>query len=157
MRGRIKKEREVEDFIIKNQNRLYKIAYIYVKNKDDALDIVSESIVKIYKNIDRVIKAYSIEKYIVRIVINTAVDFIRKNSKIKLEEEVNISSSFNITDINYLVDSLSDDLKTVIILKYFEKYKIREIAEILNIPESKVKNRLHKALKVLRIEIEEGE
>ncbi|WP_194192558.1 RNA polymerase sigma factor [Clostridium chrysemydis] len=157
MRGRIKKEREVEDFIIKNQNRLYKIAYIYVKNKDDALDIVSESIVKIYKNMDRVIKAYSIEKYIIRIVINTSVDFIRKNSKIKLEEEVNISSSFNITDINYLVDSLSDDLKTVIILKYFEKYKIREIAEILNIPESKVKNRLHKALTVLRIEIEEGE
>lgn len=157
MRGRFKKEREVEDFIIKNQNRLYKIAYIYAKNKDDALDIVSESIVKTYKNMDRVIKVDNIEKYIVRIVINTAVDFIRKNSKIKLEEVVDISSSFNITDINYLVDSLSDDLKTVIILKYFEKYKIREIAEILNIPESKVKNRLHKALKVLRIEIEEGE
>lgn len=157
MRGRLKKEREVEDFIIKNQNRLYKIAYIYAKNKDDALDIVSESIVKTYKNMDRVIKVDNIEKYIVRIVINTAVDFIRKNSKIKLEEVVDISSSFNITDINYLVDSLSDDLKTVIILKYFEKYKIREIAEILNIPESKVKNRLHKALKVLRIEIEEGE
>lgn len=157
MRGRFKKEREVEDFIIKNQNRLYKIAYIYVKNKDDALDIVSESIVKIYKNMDRVIKVDSIEKYIVRIVINTAVDFIRKNSKIKLEEVVDISSADSITDINYLVDSLSDDLKTVIILKYFEKYKIREIAEILNIPESKVKNRLHKALKVLRIEIEEGE
>lgn len=157
MRGRFKKEREVEDFIIKNQNRLYKIAYIYVKNKDDALDIVSESIVKTYKNMDRVIKVDSIEKYIVRIVINTAVDFIRKNSKIKLEEVVDISSADSITDINYLVDSLSDDLKTVIILKYFEKYKIREIAEILNIPESKVKNRLHKALKVLRIEIEEGE
>lgn len=157
MRGRLKKEREVEDFIIKNQNRLYKIAYIYAKNKDDALDIVSESIVKTYKNMDRVVKVDNIEKYIVRIVINTAVDFIRKNSKIKLEEVVDISSSFNITDINYLVDSLSDDLKTVIILKYFEKYKIREIAEILNIPESKVKNRLHKALKVLRIEIEEGE
>ncbi|MCR6516145.1 RNA polymerase sigma factor [Clostridium sp. LY3-2] len=157
MRGIFKKEREVEEFIIKNQNRLYKIAYIYAKNKDDALDIVSESIVKTYKNMDRVIKVDNIEKYIVRIVINTAVDFIRKNSKIKLEEVVDISSSFNITDINYLVDSLSDDLKTVIILKYFEKYKIREIAEILNIPESKVKNRLHKALKVLRIEIEEGE
>ncbi|MGL5478911.1 MAG: sigma-70 family RNA polymerase sigma factor [Clostridium sp.] len=157
MRGIFKKEREVEEFIIKNQNRLYKIAYIYAKNKDDALDIVSESIVKTYKNMDRVIKVDNIEKYIVRIVINTAVDFIRKNSKIKLEEVVDISSSFNITDINYLVDSLSDDLKTVIILKYFEKYKIREIAEIINIPESKVKNRLHKALKVLRIEIEEGE
>lgn len=157
MRGRIKKEREVEDFIIKNQSSLYKIAYIYVKNKDDALDIVSESIVKIYKNMDRVIKAYSIEKYIIRIVINTSVDFIRKNSKIKLEEAVDISTYDNVTDINYLVDSLSDDLKTVIILKYFEKYKIREIAEILNIPESKVKNRLHKALTVLRIEIEEGE
>lgn len=157
MRGIFKKEREVEEFIIKNQNRLYKIAYIYAKNKDDALDIVSESIVKTYKNMDRVIKVDNIEKYIVRIVINTAVDFIRKNSKIKLEEVVDISSSFNITDINYLVDSLSGDLKTVIILKYFEKYKIREIAEIINIPESKVKNRLHKALKVLRIEIEEGE
>lgn len=157
MRGIFKKEREVEEFIIKNQNRFYKIAYIYAKNKDDALDIVSESIVKTYKNMDRVIKVDNIEKYIVRIVINTAVDFIRKNSKIKLEEVVDISSSFNITDINYLVDSLSDDLKTVIILKYFEKYKIREIAEIINIPESKVKNRLHKALKVLRIEIEEGE
>ncbi|MGL6186245.1 MAG: sigma-70 family RNA polymerase sigma factor [Clostridium chrysemydis] len=157
MRGIFKKEREVEEFIIKNQNRLYKIAYIYAKNKDDALDIVSESIVKTYKNMDRVIKVDNIEKYIVRIVINTAVNFIRKNSKIKLEEVVDISSSFNITDINYLVDSLSDDLKTVIILKYFEKYKIREIAEIINIPESKVKNRLHKALKVLRIEIEEGE
>ena len=47
------------------------------------------------------------------------------------------------------------ELKSIIVLKYFHGYKISEVAEILGISVSTVKNRMHKALKQLRVEIKE--
>ena len=57
--------------------------------------------------------------------------------------------------INYAVDDLEPELKSIIVLKYFHGYKISEVAEILGISVSTVKNRMHKALKQLRVEIKE--
>ena len=62
---------------------------------------------------------------------------------------------FDENDINYAVEDLEPELKSIIVLKYFHGYKISEVAEILDISVSTVKNRMHKALKQLRVEIKE--
>ena len=100
----------------------------------------------------------SIDKYLSRIIINTAIDFIRKNSKMIFTDDEcikEVESEVNSSDINYAVDNLEEDLKSIIVLKYFHGYKISEVAEILDISISTVKNRMHKALKQLRVEIKE--
>ena len=151
-------EKRFEDSVIENKEKFYRLSYYYVKNRHDAMDILQESILKGYSNLSKIKDKNSIDKYLSRIIINTAIDFIRKNSKIVVTDNEclkEVESEMNSSDINYVVDNLEPDLKSIIVLKYFHGYKISEIAEILDISTSTVKNRMHKALKQLRIEIKE--
>lgn len=156
-RGR---EKEIEEYLNKNKEKLFKIAYMYLKNKEDAMDVIHESIVKSYKNIEFLRALENIDKWFIRILINTAIDYIRKSSKTVLVEdkdmELLINKSKNEEDgFNLLIENLNEELRLIIVLKYFHGYKIREISEILNLKESQVKNKIHKALNLLRKEIEE--
>lgn len=158
-RGR---EKGIEEYLNKNKEKLFKIAYMYLKNKDDALDVIHESILKAYKNIEGLRKLENIDKWFIRILINTSIDYIRKSSRTLLVEdkdmEVLINKSKNEEDgFNLLIENLNEELRLIIVLKYFHGYKIREISEILNLKESQVKNKIHKALNLLRKEIEEEE
>lgn len=151
-------EKRFEQGVIDNKEKLYRLAYYYVKNHHDAMDILQESILKGYSNLSKIKDKDSIDKYLSRIIINTAIDFIRKNSKMIFTDDEclkEVESEVNSSDINYAVDNLEEDLKSIIVLKYFHGYKISEVAEILDISISTVKNRMHKALKQLRVEIKE--
>lgn len=154
------KEKQFEDFIVEKQQALYKLAYSYVKNPTDAMDIIQESILKAYSNLSKLKDNNAMEKWMKRIVINTAIDFLRRNSKILVveSEELIVLPNREVVDkdLKYAVDDLDEDLKTIIILKYFHGYTINEVAEILELPVSTVKNRMHKALKLLRVEFKEG-
>lgn len=151
-------EKRFEQEVIDNKEKLYRLAYYYVKNHHDAMDILQESILKGYSNLSKIKDKDSIDEYLSRIIINTAIDFIRKNSKMIFTDDEclkEVESEVNSSDINYAVDNLEEDLKSIIVLKYFHGYKISEVAEILDISISTVKNRMHKALKQLRVEIKE--
>lgn len=151
-------EKRFEDSVIDNKEKFYRLAYYYVKNHHDAMDVLQESILKAYSNLSKIKDKNSIDKYLSRIIINTSIDFIRKNSKMVFTDNEclkEVESEMDSSDINYVVDNLDPDLKSIIVLKYFHGYKISEIAEILDISISTVKNRMHKALKQLRIEIKE--
>lgn len=146
----------LEDYLELNSDKLYRLAFIYVKNKDESLDIVQDSIVKAYKNINKLKDIQAMEKWINRILINTALDYLRKSSKLIYSELKNTELIENNNScVMESVDNLPEDLKTVIILKYFHGYTINEVSEILDMPVSTVKNRLHKALNFLRKEFKE--
>ena len=154
------REKIFEEYIKGNKEKLYKISYVYLKNKDDAMDVIHESIVKAYKKLDNIKDLNNIDKWFIRLLINTSIDYIRKNSKMILMEdkdmEVLINKSKEQGDgFNLLIENLNEELRLIIILKYFHGYKISEISEILNLKESQVKNKIHKALNLLRKEIEE--
>lgn len=111
-----------------------------------------------YSNLSKIKDENAIDKYLSRIIVNTAVDFIRKNSKVVVVENDYLkdkSVDDEKSEIGLVIDTLPEELKDVIILKYFHGYKIDEVAEVLGISISTVKNRMHKALKILRVEIKE--
>lgn len=154
------REKIFEEYIKGNKEKLYKISYVYLKNKDDAMDVIHESIVKAYKKLDNIKDLNNIDKWFIRLLINTSIDYIRKNSNMILMEdkdmEVLINNSKEQGDgFNLLIENLNEELRLIVILKYFHGYKISEISEILNLKESQVKNKIHKALNLLRKEIEE--
>lgn len=158
-RGR---ENIFEEYIKDNKEKLFKIAYIYLKNKDDAMDVIHESIVKAYGKLSNIKDLGSLDNWFMRVLINTSIDYIRKNSKTILMEdndmEVLVNRSKEEGDgFSLLIENLDEELRLIIILKYFHGYKIREISEMLNLKESQVKNKIHKALNLLRKEIEEDE
>jgi len=142
--------------------RLYRIAYIYVKNEDDALEIVHEAVYKAFLNIKKLKQPEFFNTWITRIIVNASLDYIKKRNRLiyiaeEKELEKNAIEDMEYIDLYKAVDSLEGLYKTVIILKYFEDLKIKDIAKILDITESNVKNYIHKALKQLRVDLKEDE
>lgn len=140
---------------------LYKMAYMYVKNQQDALDILDETIYKAYSSLSKIREEKYFNTYVTRILINSAIDFIRKNKRIVYMEEIVSEDNERgfkeeKLDLFTAIEKLSEMEKTIIILKYFQELKIKEISEVLKIPESSVKNYLHKALTNLRCDLKEG-
>lgn len=154
------REKIFEAYIGDNKEKLFKIAYVYLKNKDDAMDVIHESIVKAYNKLGNIKDLDNIDSWFIRLMINTAIDYIRKNSRTVLLEDKDMEVLINKSKVqgdgfNLLIENLNEELRLIIILKYFHGYKIREISEILNLKESQVKNKIHKALKLLRKEFQE--
>jgi RNA polymerase sigma-70 factor, ECF subfamily len=150
-------EKVFEEMILKEKTSFYKLAYMYVKNSNDAQDILQESVLKAYKNLHTLKDIELLDRWLKRIIVNSSIDYIRKNSKVVPTDELQVIDKshydMEFEDLYEAVDLLSPELKSIIILKYFQGYKIDEISEILEISISQVKNKLHKALKLLRVEI----
>jgi RNA polymerase sigma-70 factor (ECF subfamily) len=145
-----------------DKQRLYRIAYIYVKNEDDALEIVQEAIYKAFLNIKKLKQPEFFNTWITKIIVNASLDYIKKRNRLiyiaeEKELEKNAIEDMEYIDLYKSVDSLEGLYKTVIILKYFEDLKIKDIAKVLDITESNVKNYIHKALKQLRVDLKEDE
>ena len=67
-----------------------------------------------------------------------------------MENESACEDSYNISNINELIEKLPKEYTEIIVLRYFEDMKIKDIAEILRINENTVKTRLYRALKLLK-------
>ncbi|MBP3040189.1 sigma-70 family RNA polymerase sigma factor [Bacillaceae bacterium Marseille-Q3522] len=149
--------------IHEEKKRLYRIAYLYVKNENDAVEIVQETTYKAFLSIEKVKSPEQISAWLKRITINSAIDFIRRQKKVTsiaseyIEEIPDKARGLDEKiDLFQLLDQLDERQKTVIILKYYEDLSNREIADIIGCPEGTVKSSLHRALKCLRSKMEEG-
>ena len=150
------------EYIKENQNKLYKIAYTYTKNQDLALDIVQEAVTKALENIHKLKQEEFVKTWFYRILINEALQTVKKNRKIIEYELVENETSTqnnedNIVeniDIYNRIEKLNDKLKTVIILRFFENLKIEEIAVITNTNTNTVKSRLYKGLNEIKKDYE---
>lgn len=151
--------------IQKNQDRMYKIAYSYVKNKEDALDVVQEAVYKGYISYDKVKKVEYEETWLIRILINAAIDFIKKNKKIVTLElgqlEELSSHDDDLIDkkvaVHEALDKLNEHERAIVILRYFEDLKLMDVAKLLGKPISTIKSTLYRALKKMEIELTEEE
>ena len=73
------------------EKAMYYVAFSVTGSNDDAAEIISEAIYRAYKNLDSLKNEGAFKAWILRIVHNTAVETVRKNSKIILLEENNHS------------------------------------------------------------------
>ena len=152
----------VVEFIQNNKENYYRLAYSYVKNVDDALDIVHESVYKAMTSSPRVKKPEDVKPWVYRIVGNTSLDFLRKHKPVVVatSEILEFYSShtedtYPDYDLYQALDSLTPKYRSVIILRYFEDLKIQDIAVILGENPNTVKTRLYSALRKLRIQLED--
>lgn len=151
----------LERFFIENRESHYRLAYSYVKNKESALDIIQESIVKALNRIDQLHEISFLKTWFYRILINTSIDFIRKHQRVTVMESDTIDAflpkledKLVDLDLQDAIDQLPPQYKTLIILRFFEDLKITEVAEIVNLNVNTTKTRLYRALQILRLEIE---
>lgn len=141
---------------------LYKIAYCYVKNEQDALDIVSETVIKALSALHGLKKLEYFHTWLTRILINCSIDHQRKvKPLVPMTKDIGEAPTLetvdkeDVMDLYQAIDQLEGKYKTIIILKYLEDKRITEIADLLKMPVSTVKTHLYRALKLLRLNLKE--
>ena len=159
-------EEAFEQLICYVREKLYRTAYAYVRNEQDALDIYQEAIYTAYVTIKKLKKPESFTSWITKIVVFKAIDFIRKESRHFSTDNEEIFSTLieleNVDDIMHAMDLsvafkyLSPKVKTIILLKYYHDLSIKEIANIMNLPEGTIKSHLNRAKKELKPILREG-
>ncbi|MDY2987896.1 MAG: sigma-70 family RNA polymerase sigma factor [Peptoniphilus sp.] len=151
-----------EDFknLMENrEDKLYKIAFTYLRNRDDSMDCVQETLLKGLKNYHKLKNKKYFDTWIIRILINTCIDYINKNkSTVQLNEEMTreeIQENYDETiDLINAIGELNSEQRELIFLKYFKGYSNFEIAREMHIKEGTVKSRIHRVLKKLRFSME---
>lgn len=136
---------------------IYRVAYTYVNNESDALDIVQETAYQAYISKDKLKDKKKFKSWVLKITVNKAKDLLRKNKSTMLEDELVLEKleSKNIENINLFMDnlkSLSLDEKNIIVLKIYFEYTFEIIAQDLNLAVSTVKSKYYRALKKLKLE-----
>lgn len=158
-----KMQKRVEEAVLDSYESMYRIAMTYVRSEEDALDIVQDSVYKAIRNAGQVKNERYIKTWICKIVINTSMDFLRKNKReFPVEEfyevyEQTAEDTYQDMDTEKVLDILNDKERTVIILRFFEDKKLEEIAIIMNTNINTIKSLLYRSLRKLRIEMMEGE
>lgn len=136
---------------------IYRIAFVYVKNKDDALDVVQEVAYQSFKKIDTLKNPEYFKTWLMKITMNCAINVIRNNKRVVSlhpgfdvlsgREDENLILSLSLQE---LMDSLQEEEKSVILLRFYQDHTIKEIANILDIPLGTAKSILYRALHKLR-------
>jgi RNA polymerase sigma-70 factor (ECF subfamily) len=135
--------------------KMYSVCLRYAKDEDEAKDILQESFVKVFKNLEKFEHKGAFEGWVKRIFINTSIEFYRKNQKQNIVDRIDDVAERSIeshtisllktADLMKLVKRLPNGYRTVFNLFAIEGYSHDEISKLLNISENTSKSQLHKA------------
>ena len=148
---------EKEQILTENYERYYRLAYSYMRNEDDALDVVQESAYRAIRDCRKVRNKDYLSTWIYRIVVNTALDMLRRKKKENITEElpeIPVEDQYQDLELRTVLNQLDDKSRTIILLRYFEDLKLEDIADIVGDNLNTVKARLYRSLKKLRLNLE---
>jgi RNA polymerase sigma-70 factor, ECF subfamily len=162
--GCIQKKRKFQEKLFKlYYGKMLTVCMRYMKDYDVAQEVLQEGFIKVFDKLESFDYNGSFEGWIRRIVVNTAIDAIRKskNNPFLVEDEVNtflddnpapFELEDNLKEIGIqaeialkAIQSLSPAYQTVFNLYVFENYTHKEISEILSISEGTSKSNFAKA------------
>ena len=135
------------------------VCFRYSKNTDDAQDLLQDGFVKVFSHLKSYDFKGSFEGWIRKIMVNTAIDFYRKNKGIyfvddedgfiletsRVESADSIYSDFGVDEIMNSIQQLSPVYKAVFNMYVIDGFSHKDIAEQLNISEGTSKSNLSKA------------
>ncbi len=153
-----KKEKIVEEVILNNYDKYYRLAYSYVHNEADACDIVQSGAYKAILKAETLKNKEYAQTWVYRIMLNEIFTFCKKDNLITFGEipiDEGKEDTYENLDLKVALEKLSKEEKAIVELRYYEDLKIEEIAELLNENVSTVKSRLYRCMKKLRMELED--
>ncbi|MCQ4087413.1 sigma-70 family RNA polymerase sigma factor [Saccharibacillus sp. JS10] len=141
--------------IAQHRQKLYGIAFSYLHNEADALEVIQEASCKAWVKRKSLKEDAAFLPWMIRILINCCMDELRRRKRVVPsdkageDQQVEMVSSHRI-DLERTIAKLSAKYRHVVILKYYHDLTIADIAKVMNKPEGTVKTWLHKALKQMR-------
>ncbi|WP_438312397.1 sigma-70 family RNA polymerase sigma factor [Sporosarcina sp. FA9] len=138
---------------------LFRTALAYLKNEEDALEAVQEVTFRAYEKIHTLRKPEYVKTWLIRITMNYCRDMLRKQKQFVSNEDAliqyGISEDYTYLQVEEALNTLTEQQRELVYMKYLQDIKIKDIAELTATPESTIKTRLYKALSVLRLFFEE--
>ena len=138
--------------------RLYRAAYLYLGSEADALEAVDEAVYQALRNLKKLREPEHFETWLTRILINECHKELRRRKRFTHTEELPETTAPEELDHLPLKEALTrlpEDLRAVIILRYFAGCTQAETAESLGVPQGTVATRQRRALQLLRLELGE--
>jgi RNA polymerase sigma-70 factor (ECF subfamily) len=153
-----------------NKQMVFTIAYKYVQNREDAEDILQETFIKAYHSLDkfRMGEDTNFTSWLYRIGINSAIDLLRKNRKMKdhshgpgnfdkislNEESHDPAHTTSIKDIrekiDYVLNRLTSRQRMIFILRHYQQLSTQEIAEYMDCSQGSIKKQLFRAVTTIK-------
>lgn len=154
-------KKELEELILSSYESMYRMAFIYMKNESDAMDVVQDSVLKALRSAEQIKNTSYQKTWLFRIVINTALDELKRQKKtIPLEPDADIPDRTAGPDARSCgpdtakaLEILDSTEKEVILLRYCEEWKLEEIAIYMEKNLNTVKSILYRSLKKLKAEL----
>ena len=145
-----------EELFLLEKEYMYKCAYLYTKNREDALDLVQNCIVKSMVSIKELREPRYFRTWMTKIMINCfntesmkQKRYVLQGEDIWQEENITLSTEEKM-DLYHAIDHLKSPYKEIIVQHYFACNKLTEIAEMLDMPIGTVKAYHSKAKRKLR-------
>lgn len=152
-----------EELVFRYKNLVYSIILRMVNDQEEANDIAQDVFLKVYKNLHRYYPDFKFSTWIIRITTNHVIDYRRKKraETVTMEDVEYELSSEESPESAYIrreqkemlrdvVSKLPDMYKIPIVLYHNEGLSYQEIAEVIEEPLSKVKNRIFRGRKMLK-------
>ena len=153
-------ERELTVFLVENQERFYRLAYSYLKDREEALDAVQTAVCKALERQDGLREADAMRTWFYRILVNVCMDTLRRRKLMTLvPPEALDAGSYEDPlpadeDLAKRVDALPPEVGTIVKLRFYEELSLKEISAVTGCNLSTVKTRLYTGLKKLRVSME---
>lgn len=151
---------KLEELILTSYEDMYRMAFTYMRNEQDSMDVVQETVLKAIKGVPKVKEEAFLKTWLFRILINTAIDELGQKKKVLpllAENEGAKEDIYEDTDILKQLDRLEENEKIVIKLRYFEEWKIEDISTFLEKNVNTVKSILYRALRKMKTELTKGD
>ncbi len=148
------------------QKKVFLLAYSFFQNKDDAMDIVQETFLRLYQKANLFQKGKNFQSWLLQIAKNLCIDYHRKyhSKETKFDREVpreemnlpaqNSQACYLSSDLKEIfsscLDKLAERQRMIFVMKHYNQHKYKEIAQILNISLGTVKSLHFKAVQNLR-------
>jgi RNA polymerase sigma-70 factor (ECF subfamily) len=157
------KEKKFVKMLDLDKEQFYRIAFSYLKNEHDALDVLQDSIGMAYEKLSDLREIAYMKTWFVRILINRSISMCKQKSRwlpndyiedlqtdYRLDQETE-----NKIDVMTSLERLDAREKTIVILRYFEDFKLEDVAHTIDLPLSTTKTILYRALKKMKVSLEE--
>ncbi len=128
---------------------IYRVAYSWTKNSDDANDVTQEVLIQLYKTDKEFESDAHIKNWLIKVTVNQCKMLFRSMRK-KMEDISDYAETIGFEDQSYLdlflaVMKLDKKYRVPLMLFYYEGYSTKEIASFLGIPEKTISTRLFRA------------
>ena len=159
----IKKNQDAQRVLFEmHAPKMLSVCRYYIKDVHQAEEAMLNGFFKVFKNLKNYKASGSFEGWIRRIMVRESISFLRQKKQIEFSTEQiqevtdfsnQINTSFEVAEIQKLIDALPEGYKMVFVMYAIEGYKHAEIAKLLEITEGTSKSQLFKARKLLQEQI----